>query len=134
MQVINDGETSSLARLVAYCERASTEEVERRWTVTHNSTSIEDDEEQEEQEDDEAELESEEDDEETSQDIMQSASRAVLRLVQVIVPHRSQLSSRSTVTRLNTLATQRNNDVALRTQRAASTPMWSSDSSDENSE
>jgi len=136
MQVIDDGETSSLARLVAYCERASTEEVERRWAVGHDGTSIEEDEEQLEEEEEaeaEDEVESEVDDDgEKPRGIMQDTSRAVFRPVQVNVPHRSQLSSRSTVTRLNTLATQRNDDAALRTQRAASTRMWSSDSESEN--
>ncbi|KAK5101472.1 hypothetical protein LTR24_000528 [Lithohypha guttulata] len=131
MQVIDDGETSSLARLVAYCERASTEEVERRWNVGHDGTSLEEDEEQHEEEEDEVESEVDHDGEKP-RDIMQDTSRAVFRPVQVNVPHRSQLSSRSTVTRLNTLTTQRNNDVALRTQRAASTRMWSTDSESEN--
>jgi len=111
MQVIEDGEISSLARLTACCERIATEEVEARWVVVDKEEAENDDEEEEEEE---------EGDEQSPEEVLYTSSVRP-RMVQVNVPHRSQLSSRSVVSNhLNTLARQRYN----------STPMWSPDSSE----
>lgn len=122
MQVIRDGQTRSLARLAAHCERASTEEVEHRWIATRTQGGVL---EEDEDEDEEYEVNNEE----RPPGTVPVASRALFRPVQVNVPHRSQLSSRLIVSRLNTLS-QRDDNVVSKTRGADSTPLWSSDSSE----
>lgn len=131
MRVIYDGQASSLAKMVAHCEEAATTSHEhRRVAVRRRNDDLGEEEEEEE--------EAEDDDlynEEQSRLGIPKPSHAALGALQVNVPHRSQLPSRSAVHRLNVLANrQGGNRFVSKARRASTIPLWSSDSELEDSE